>query len=98
MPPTRLLVKDFITSLVTSEGSSRKKAPKVVSDKNQTIETMVISDDENDASDANILRRKALQREQDNMQAELNKKKEVLSSIEKKMKNMKLDFVDEFEI
>jgi hypothetical protein len=98
MPPTRLLVKDFITSLVTSEGSSKKIATKAVGEKNHTVETMVISDDENDASDVNILRRKALQREQDNMQAEINKKKEVLSSMEKKMKNMKLDVVDEFEI
>lgn len=95
MPPTRLLVKDFITSLVTSEGCNEKIAKKVVSDNNQAVETMVISDDENDD---NISRRRILQQEQDMIQAEINKKKEVLNAMEKKMKNMKLDVVEEFEI
>lgn len=98
MPPTRLIVKDFITSLVTSEDSRRKIAANLVNEKNLIMHTMVISDDENDASDANILRRKNLLKEQENMQAEINKKKQVLSSIEKKMKNINLDVVDEFEI
>lgn len=95
MPPTRLLVKDFITSLLTSESANIKSA---ANEQHHVVDSMVISDDENDAPDANTLRRKAIQKEQESMQAEILKKKEALSSMEKKMKNMKLDVAEEFEI
>lgn len=98
MPPTRLLVKDFITSLVTSEVSEKKSISTTKSHIRHELETMVISDDENDKDETNILRRRAIQQQQDNMQAEIVKKKEAFRSVEKKMRNMKLDVVDEFEI
>lgn len=64
----------------------------------EVVETMVISDDENDPDDDKIIRRKAIEKEEKVMKEKGAKKKEAFTSIESRIKNLKLDFVNNFEL
>jgi hypothetical protein len=95
MPPMRLLSKDFIGSMLSTQQTKPKQSEFV----EEFVETMEISDDENDVSpqDEKIARRKAIEKESLAMRGHVAKKKEAVSNIESKMKGLKLDVVDEFE-
>ena len=96
MPPTRLLSKDFIGSML----SSQKQVKHQRDEEAEPVETMVISDDENDMSpeDEKILRRKAIEKEEKVMKEKGIKKKESVSTIESRMKSLKIDSINNFEI
>lgn len=63
------------------------------------VETMEVSDDENETSpqDEKIIRRKAIEKEEKAMKGQIAKKKEAVTNIESKMKSLKLDEVNSFE-
>lgn len=96
MPPMRLLSKDFIGSMLSAERQEKSQALETT----EPVETMVISDDENDISpqDEKILRRKAIEKEEKFMKEKGAKKKEAVGNIESRMKNLKLDCIEDFEI
>lgn len=93
----RLLSKDFIGSMLTTQQQTKAKQSEI---HEESVETMEISDDENEISpeDEKIIRRKAIEKESLAMQGQVAKKKEAVTNIESKMKSLKLDLVDEFEI
>lgn len=97
MPPMRLLSKDFIGSMLTTHQQTKAKPSEVL---DESVETMEISDDENDFTrqDEKIIRRKAIEKESLEMQGQVAKKKEAVTNIESKIKGLKLDLVDDFEI
>lgn len=94
MPPMRLLSKDFIGSMLSTEKQAK---PKCV-ESPETVDTMVISDDENEPEDEKILRRKAMAKEEKSMREKGALKKEAVTNIESKMKNLKLDWIKDFEV
>jgi polyhydroxyalkanoate synthesis regulator phasin len=95
MPPMRLLSKDFIGSMLSTQQTQPKPSEFV----EEIVETMEISDDENEASpqDEKIARRKAIEKESLAMRGEIAKKKEAVTNIESRIKGLKLDLLDEFE-
>lgn len=97
MPPTRLLAKDFLASLITSEQTSDRKKNAIKTSKN-AAEVMLISDDESENNDEAFSRRKTMQDEQELMQANVIKKKEALSTMESKLKSLKLNSINNFEL
>lgn len=96
MPPMRLLSKDFIGSMLSSQKQVKPQRDEMA----EPEETMVISDDETDISpeDEKILRRKAMEKEERAMKEKGAKKKESVNSVVSRMKSLKLDFVKNFEI
>lgn len=96
MPPMRLLSKDFIGSMLSSQRQEKPQVQESV----EPVETMLISDDENDISpeDEKILRRKAIEKEGKVMKEKGAKKKEAVGTIESRMKSLKLDCIKDFEI
>lgn len=96
MPPIRLLSKDFIGSMLSSQKQVKPQRDEVA----ELVETMVISDDENDISpeDEKTLRRKAMEKEEKVMKETGAKKKEAVTTIESKLKSLKLDVIEKFEI
>ena len=96
MPPTRLLAKDFLASLISSEQTSNK-SKNAIKASNYAAEVMLVSDDESENDNA-FSRRKTIQQEQELMQAAVVRKKEALSIMENKLKNLKLDTINNFEL
>lgn len=96
MPPVRLLSKEFIGSMLSSQRQVKPQRDEIA----ELEETMVISDDENDISpeDEKILRRKAMEKEEKVMKEKGAKKKESVSTIESRMKSLKLDSIKNFII
>lgn len=96
MPPIRLLSRDFIGSMLAAQKPLKPQHNET--DKN--IETMEISDDENEISpdDSKILRRRAMDNEEKAMKEKGAKKKEAVNNIETRMSNLKLDFIVDFEL
>ncbi|CRL01560.1 CLUMA_CG014403, isoform A [Clunio marinus] len=87
MPPMRLLNKDFIGSMLSSTEKITKHREKA-----DTVETMEISDDEDDGQDVTmkelqkIFRRKAMEKEAREIMEKGIRKKEAILSIETAMK------------
>lgn len=96
MPPMRLLSKDFIGSVLASQKQVQPQRDEVA----EPVETMVISDDENDISpeDEKIIRRRAMEKEEKVMREKGVMKKESVFTIESRMKSLKLDSIKNFEI
>lgn len=96
MPPMRLLSKDFIGSMLLTE----KKTKPQRSESAEIANAMVISDDENETTplDEKILRRRAIEKEEKAMREKSAKKKEAVNNIESKIKNLKLDYVESFDL
>lgn len=96
MPPMRLLSKDFIGSMLAAQ----KPAKLQHNDSDDNIETMEISDDENDVSpqDKKLIRRRAMDNEEKAMREKGAKKKEAINSIEDRIKNLKIDCIKGFEV
>lgn len=97
MPPMRLLSKDFIGSMLTSQQQAKAQRSEFFE---EIVETMEISDDENEISpqDEKIMRRKAIEKESLAMRGQIAKKKEAVTNIESKMKSLKLDSIDDFDL
>lgn len=101
MPPARLLAKDFIASMISGKQKRQLDINKNAISESQHVATMEISDDEEGdvrESDKTIMRRKAIQQEEENLQAENRKKKEAVLSMENKLKSLKLENSFDFEL
>lgn len=95
MPPLRLLTKDFIGSML----SAQKQETRRKEESAEPVETMLISDDEDGEPDnEKLIRRKELEKEERTIKEKGLVKKEAMSVIEKRIANLKLDFIDDFEI
>jgi hypothetical protein len=95
MPPMRLLSKDFIGKLLSTENRVKPQE----SEEEENVETMEISDDENENSptDEKIVKRKAMEKEEKSIR-DGAKKKESVNNIENRMKNLKLDSLKDFDV
>jgi hypothetical protein len=95
MPPMRMLSKDFIGSMLSAQ---KKEKPQRQG--SHEIETMVISDDEADEypEDQKIIRRKAVEKEEKAMREKGAKMKEASTNIESRLRSLKLDSIEDFEI
>lgn len=100
MPPTRLLAKDFLASIISSEQALDRNKNTTNAATNHAAEIMLISDNESEITenDKAISRRKTMQLEQELMQAEGVRKKEALSTMENKLRNLKLNSINNFEL
>lgn len=97
MPPLRLLSRDFIGSFLATEQPAK---PSKIKDKPIIIDTMEISDDENEisAESLKIERLKALDKEARKIKDLSAKKKDLDLVIQKKLKCLNLNSIDQFEI
>lgn len=89
MPPLRILSKDFISSLLTIETKKESQDE----DENVTaMESMVMSEDEDDVVVENdkLSRRQALENAEKIIK-EKSAKKKIISNIENKLNNLKLN-------
>lgn len=79
--------------------STEKQTKPLRSEFEEIVETMEISDDENETSprDEKIIRRKAIEKEEKAMREKGANKKITVANIESKMKILKLDTVIGFE-
>lgn len=95
MPPVRLLSQAFIASMLSSSENKLKLQRR---ESEETVETMIISDDENELTPIHekIIRRKALEKEEKAMKEEGTKKKETVTNIENRMKSLKLETLKDF--
>lgn len=102
MPPARLLAKDFIASMISSKQKREVDINKNAISEKKFDETMIISDAEGEdvsgEKDRTILRRKAIQQQEERLQAENKKKKEAVLSMENKLKSLKLENSFDFEL
>lgn len=95
MPPLRLLTKDFIGSMLSAQKQEARRKEEVA----EPVETMLISDDEDGEPDSEkVIRRKEIEKEERAIKEQGLIKKEAMSVIEKRIANLKLDFIDDFEI
>lgn len=95
MPPMRLLSKDFIGQMLSSE---KKEKPQRSDSAVKIVATMEISDDENEAPDAKIVRRRKIENAEKAMREKSVSKKATATNIESKMKNLSLDCVISFDL
>lgn len=96
MPPMRLLSKDFIGSMLSSE---KKEKPQSI-ESCEVVATMEISDDESETSPqyAKLVRRRAIESAEKAMRVSGAKKKEAVTNIEGKIKCLTLDYVKDFDL
>lgn len=92
----RLLSKEFIGSMLSTQQQMKPQRSEL---EETVVDTMEISDDENEISpqDEKIIRRKAIEKEEKAMRGQIAMKKEKITNIESKMKSLKLDLVNDFE-
>lgn len=98
MPPLRLLSKDFIGSFLSTE--QQEKLSKI-KDKPIIIDTMEISDDENEEVSPETLkiqRLKAIDKEERKIKEISAKKKDLDLVIQKKLRSLNLDSIEQFEL